>query len=227
MTPAQIEDAVAGQRCVFLVVVADEGEGIGKGEAVDISATATNATVTINPQAITPGQVAEVTLIPDEMSWEWQEIVQDNITVLIPPEPVILTVNITGERNGVKQTGTVTVKVMEGEDVPWPYAVQVRDRFIPWLAADHPELGITSETEWTGTIVYPHMEVVAYYLFYSTEWEMGVSWHVTRIPDDWAKIYLRRRLVEVQPSYAFQIDSFKTEPQLEPHVIDPPASVWR
>lgn len=63
-----IDNAVAWQRCVFLVVVADEGEGSGEGEAVDISATAPGSAVTVNPQAITLGQVAEVTVIPDEAS---------------------------------------------------------------------------------------------------------------------------------------------------------------
>lgn len=233
--PARIDDAVSGQRCVFLVVVTEPEWSysvdtrilIPKGPAVNISATALNASVTVNPQAITPGQVAEVTVIPDEMSWEAQVIVEDNMTIILPPEPVILTANVSGERDGVKRTETVTVQVMEGEDGLGPYATEVRDRFVPWLAADHPELGITNEIEWTGTIVYPHMLVVSYYLFYSDEWEMGVRWHVTMMPYDWAEIYLRRRFVEVQPSHAFKIDSFRTEPHLEPHVIDPPESVWR
>ena len=223
--PARVDDAVAGQRCVFLVVVTEPEWA--KGTAVNISATAFNASVTVNPQAITPGQVAEVTVIPDEMSWETQEIVQDNMTIIVPPEPVILTANVSGKRNGLRQTETITVRVMEGEDGLGPYASEVRDRFVPWLATNHPELGITNETEWTGTIVYPHIYVVSYYLFYSDEWEMGVRWHVTRIPDDWAEIYLRRRFVEMPPSHAFKIDSFKTEPHMEPHVIDPPESLWR
>ena len=66
--PAHIEDSVPGQRCVFLVVVADEGQGSGKGKAVGISATASSGSVTVYPQAITPEQVAEVTVIPDEAS---------------------------------------------------------------------------------------------------------------------------------------------------------------
>jgi len=51
---------------VFLVVVADEGEGSGKGGAVDISASASSGSVFVNLEAITPEQVAEVTVIPDE-----------------------------------------------------------------------------------------------------------------------------------------------------------------
>ena len=196
--PEHIKDSIPEQRCVFLVVVEDEGE------AVDISATTSSGSVTVNPQTITPEQVAEVTVIPDEAS------VGGNVTV-----------TVSGERDGLKQIETVTVWVVEGEDGLWSYATKVRDAFIPWLAANHPEFGITSETEWTGTIVYPGLYIYSYYLFFSDEWEMGVCWHVTRVPDDWAEIYLRKRFTEVQPSYAFRIDSFKTEPQLEPHVIDP------
>ena len=208
--PQHIEDSVPGQRCVFLVVVEDEGEGTGKGEAVAISATAPGSTAAIDPQAITPQQVAEATVIPDEAS-----------------VGKTLTVTIQGERSGLKQTEMVTVKVQEGHDMPWPYAEEVRDAFVPWLATNHPELGITSETEWTGTIVYPHILVVSYYLFFSEDWEMGVRWHVTRVPDDWAEIYLRRRFTETQPSFGFKIDSFKMEPRPEPHSVEPPESVWR
>ena len=138
MIPENIEPSIAGQRCVFLVVVADEGQGSGEGEAVNISATAPGAVVTVYPQAITPGQVAEVTVIPDKAS-----------------TGRTLSVNITGERGGLKQTDTTTVNVKEGEAMPWPYAAEVRDSFISWLAKNHPEFGITSETKWTGTIVFP------------------------------------------------------------------------
>jgi len=210
VTPERIEDSIAGQKCVFLVVVADEGRGSGEGKAVDISATAPDSAVTVDPQAIIPGQVAEVTVIPDEAS-----------------AGSTLTVDVSGERGGLKQTETVTVKVGEGKDMPWPYAEEVRDSFIPWLATNHPELGITNETEWTGTIVYPGILVVSYYLFFSEDWEMGVRWHVTRVPDDWAEIYLRKRFTETQPSLGFKIDSYKMVPRPEPHSVDPPESVWR
>lgn len=90
-------------------------------------------------------------------------------------------------------------------------ATEIRDRFIPWLATNHPEFGITSENEWTETIVRPHIAVVMFYLFFSEDWEMGVSWHVMIPPHDWARIYLRHRFVEVQPSYAFEISSLDAQ----------------
>lgn len=209
--PENTMDSIAGQRCVFLVAVADEGQGSGEGEAVDITATAPGAAVTVDPQAITPGQVAEVTVIPNEAS-----------------TGETLTVNIKGERGGL-QTETRTIVVLVGEDTLEPYAADVRDRFIPWLAANYPEFGITTETEWTGTVVRPRILVVTFYLFFSEDWEMGVSWHVTIPPHDWTRIYLRHRATEVSPSYAFEISSL--DAQEDPHAIDPKdafaESVWR
>ena len=142
-----------------------------------------------------------------------------------------LTVTVRGERGGLEQTETVTVEVMEGEDDDGmaSTAAEMRDKFIPWLAANHPEFGITSETEWTGTIVKPDIMVVMYYLFFSEDWEMGVSWHVTIPPHNWARIYIRHRFTEVTPSYAFEISSWSEEG--EPHAIDLKdafaESVWR
>jgi len=212
--PEHIEPSIPGQRCVFLVVVADEGHGSGEGGAANISATAPGAAVTVYPQAITPGQVAEVTVVPDEAS-----------------AGETLTVTVRGERGGLEDTETSTLVVMEwgmeGDDELASTAAEMRDKFIPWLAADHPEFGITSETEWTGTIVYPDILVVSYYLYFSEDWEMGVRWHVTIVPDDWAEIYLRKRFTETQPSHSFKIDSYEMDPQPEPHAIDPPESVWR
>jgi len=64
----EIPMAMVGQRVVFLVVAEDTGEGNGYGNAVDISATASGAAVSVNNQAIKPGEVAEVTVIPDQTS---------------------------------------------------------------------------------------------------------------------------------------------------------------
>ena len=209
--PEHMEDTIAGQRCVFLVFVEDEGPGSGAGKSVDISAAATDAIVTVSPEAIKPGEVAEVTVIPSEASIG-----------------STLTLAIDGERKGLKQTETTSLTV--GESIPDPeglvaYATEIRDKFIPWLAANHPEFGITGETEWIPTLVRPHIVVVMYYLFFSEDWEIGVRWHVTIPPHDWAEIYLRHRTTEVSPSYAFKISSL--EAQDEPQAVEPEESVWR
>jgi hypothetical protein len=207
--PEKMEDSIAGQRCVFLLTVEDSGEG----NVVNISATAPGSTVTVNPQAITAEQVAEVMVVPDEAS-----------------TGSTLTVTINGEQDGLKQTETVTVDVLEGlgevEDELAGTAAEMRDKFIPWLATNYPEFGITSETEWMPNIVLPHIMVVMYYLFFSEDWEMGVQWHVTIPPHNWTRIYLRDRTTEVSPSYAFEISSWST-PGEAPHAIELPESVWR
>ncbi len=213
VTPVHMEDTIAGQSCVFLVTVADEGSVTGEPKTVNISAQAPNAKVTVGPQAIAPGSVAEVIVVPE--------------VVLDPDEESrTLTITVNGERDGLKKTETVTIRVVDGEDLMAETAANMRDKFIPWLAENYPELGITNETEWTGTIVLPNIVVVAYYLFFSEEWEMGVRWHVTIPPHDWVRIYLRHRTTETLPSYAFEISSWST-PGEEPQAIEPPESVFR
>jgi len=207
----QIEhiQSFTGQRCVFLVVVAEEEGWLqgssGYGSAVDISASELGkmAEITVHPQAINPGQVAEVIVTPSETSI--------NQT---------LTVAITGERGGLKQTETMTIEVVMGEDGVRSYATEMRDKFIPWLAINHPEFTITNETEWIGTIVNPRILVVMHYIFLSEDWEMYVTWHVTIPPHDWTRIYLRYRFTESRPAYAFEIPSVKG--QDEPQAIEVP-----
>jgi hypothetical protein len=209
--PGQSENiqSFAGQRCVFLVVVAEEEGWLqgssGYGTVVNISAAEPGkmAAITVHPQVISPGQVAEVIVIPSEASV--------NQT---------LTVTITGERGGLKQTETTNIEVMIGEDGVRSYATEMRDKFIPWLAINHPEFSITNETEWIETIVNPRIIVVMHYIFLSEGWEMYVTWHVTIPPHDWARIYLRHRFTESRPAYAFEIPSVKG--QGEPQAIEVP-----
>jgi hypothetical protein len=211
--PVHMEDTIAGQSCVFLATVANEGSVTGEAKPVNISATATDAKVTVGPQAIAPGSVAEVVVVPE-------------VILGSDEESRALTVTVNGERDGLKKTEMVTLKVVDGEDSVFETAANMRDKFILWLAENYPELNITSETEWTGTIVLPNIEVLDYYLFFSKEWEMGIRWNATtESSEDWVRIYLRQRTVEVSPSYAFEISSVSA--QEEPQAIEPPESVWR
>ena len=90
-----------------------------------------------------------------------------------------------------------------------------------------PEFGIDTETQWTGTIVKPHILVVSHYLFFSEDWELGVMWHHMIPPYDWAQIYLRRRYIQFHPRYAFEISSLSADPEEEPFPVEPPAQVDR
>ena len=190
--------SMPGQRVVLLVVTEDTEEGDGYGEAVEVSATASGAEVSVNNPAIKPGEVAEVIIIPDQASIN-----------------KILTITINGDRSGFNQTETFDLEVIDWEDDLGEDASMMRDKFIPWLATNHPEFDITPETEWTGTIVNPRNLVVMHYMFNSENWEIYVTWHVMIQPYDWTRIYLRSRFIETQSSYAFEISSVQggVEPQ--------------
>ena len=198
--------SIAGQHCVFLVTITDEG---GKSKLpVDISAVASGAEVIIYQRAIPEGQVTEVVVIPTQAS------IGKTIEV-----------TITGNRGGLTEEKVVSFEVIEGEDDREEYATELRDRFISWLELNHPELEITNDIEWSGTMVSPQWLIVSHYLFFSEEWEMHVEWHVMIPPYDWAKIDLRHRFDEQKPSYAFEISSLDANE--EPIPIEVPESVWR
>lgn len=207
IVPLQLNGfSIAGQRCVFLVTIADEAQV--NNNAVDISATANDAEVIVEHKSITKGQVAEVTVIPASKS------------IGKPIE-----VNVTGTRDSITSKKSVTFDVIEGEDDRKDYAVEMRDRFVAWLAKNKPELKITGDTKWTPTMVSPQWLVVSHYLFFSDEWEMHVEWHIMIAPSDWVRIDLRHRFDETKPSYAFEISSRETKN--DPIPIEVPEMIWR
>jgi hypothetical protein len=205
--PEQLNgDSIAGQHCVFLVTITDEGQE--DQLPVRISATAPGAEVVIYQEDIVEGEVAEVVVIPTQASIG-----------------TIIEVTITGNRGSASDEKVVSFNVVEGEDDRQEYAGELLDRFVSWLAANYPELGITEDTEWDGTMVSPVWLVVSHYLFFSEEWEAHIAWHIMVPPDDWAKIDLRHRFDELEPSYAFKISSVNATS--EPVPIEPPETVWR
>ena len=205
--PEQLNgDSIAGQYCVFLVTITDEGQ---EGQLpVRISATAPGSEVVIYQQDIVEGEVAEVVVIPTQAS------IGKTIKV-----------TITGNRGSSTDKKVVSFEVAEGEDDRQEYAGELLDRFVPWLATNHPELGITDDTAWNGTMISPIWLVVSHYLFFSEEWEVHISWHIMVPPYDWAKIDLRHRFDELEPSYAFEISSLNATS--EPVPTELPETVWR
>jgi hypothetical protein len=207
VVPKQLNgDSIAGQHCVFLVTIADEGQE--SQIPVHISATAPGAEVVIYKEHILEGEVAEVVVMPAQASIG-----------------TTIDVTITGNRGSSTNEKTVSFEVAEGEDDRQEYAEELLDRFVSWLAKDHTELGITDDTAWNGTMVSPVWLVVAHYLFFSEEWEVHLAWHIMVPPDDWARIDLRHRFDELEPSYAFEISSVNSTG--EPVPIEPPDTVWR
>lgn len=205
--PEQLNgDSIAGQHCVFLVTITDEGQ---EGQLpVRISAKAPGAQVVIYQQDIVEGQVAEVVVIPTQKS------IGKTIKV-----------TITGTRGSATDKKVVSFEVAEGEDNRQGYAEMLLDRFVSWLATNHPEFGITEDTAWNGTMVSPVWLVVSHYLFFSEEWEAHIEWHIMIPPYDWAKIDLRHRFDQLAPSYAFEISSVNATS--EPVPIEVPETVWR
>lgn len=226
VVPSQMNDVINGQVCVLLVTVANE-EGEESDEPVQISATANDAEVTVEPEEILPGEVCEVTVIPAVTFPEDWEGPSEGMDDLPYGEGVEVLVSIVGERDGAEQTADVSLNVLPGEDTVEEYATEMRDLFIPWLAEAHPEFGITADTEWTPTIVKPHILVVTHYLFFSEEWEMSVMWHVMIPPYNWAHIYLRPRYTGTVPQYAYEIPSVTADPLPDPVPMEVPTEIDR
>jgi len=221
MTPTQIVDSIVGQKIVLLATVTDDETRPWPTGLVRLSATADDATVTVVPTFVIPGQVAEITVVPATP--------KNGNEQLIPNEEGgwMRDVQVSAERFGVQRSATVPVRVVSDEpDLVGPLAAEVRDLFLPWLAENRPELGIGPTTAWTGTIVTPHILVVNHYLYFSAEWELHVFWHVMIPPYDWARIELRRRFEETTPSLAFEIPSRSATP-LEVNEIEPEDTLWR
>lgn len=196
--------AIVDQRIHYLVTVTSEA----KTDPVKIAATAVNAAVTIVYPEITEGKVAEVIVTPEAAS------VGKTVEV-----------TVTGTRGTVTDTKKVTFEVIDGVDDRKDTARRLLTSFTDYLAAEHPELGIKSDTQWTGTMVSPQWLVVSHYLFFSEQWELHLEWHIMVAPDDWARIDLRKRGTEVKPSAAFEISSVSQD--TKPKSIEIPTEVWR
>ena len=214
-----MDDVLVGQRCVLLVTVTDEREDeAAEAWPVTISATSPGGSVHVEPEAIVPGQVAEVTVIPEHH----------------PDDPAggeegwTVTATVTAERDGHRQTADVPLTIWSlEEDLVEPLAVDMRAKFIPLLAADYPDLGIDENTEWTPTIVTLHNLVVTHYLFFSDEWEMHIYWHNMIPPYDWAVVDLRRRFQETRYSVAFDLAHWQSDEPQELTQTVPEDDLWR
>ena len=207
VVPEQLNgDSIAGQHCVFLVTISDDEQE--SGLPVTVSGEAPGAEVITYHEDIYEGEVAEVVVIPAQAS------VGRTVTV-----------TITGDRGGSTDQKVIDFAVAEGEDDRQEYAGELLGKFAPWLAENHPDLGITVDTAWNGTMVSPIWLIVSHYLFFSDEWEAHIYWHVMIPPYDWAKIDLRHRFDELAPSYAFEISSL--DGGSEPVPIGVPETVWR
>jgi hypothetical protein len=203
--PPEVRAAIPGQRVCFLVTITDPA---APASPVTIGASATGAKlIGIEPVELSPGTVGEVCVVPDATSVE-----------------TTAQVTITATRDGASQSVDRSLPVFPMADERFADAAPCFDRWVDWLVAEHPELGITGSTEWTPEFVSTLL-VVSHYGWWSDEWEVTVLWHNMIAPHDWTEIHLRHRWTDVAPSLAFRIDSVSGE--TEPHAVTPPEVVVR
>ena len=203
--PVEARVAIPGQKICFLVVVKDGGGG---SSPATISAVASGASVVdVRPAQLAPGEVGEVWVVPDPATTE----VVDGVT-------------ISATRAGVVRTTQRSIRIMPMIDERAKDAQPYFERWVAWLAAEQPELGITAETAWEPVFVSTFL-VVSHYSYYSDEWELTLSWHNMIPPDDWTEITLRHRGTETAPSLAFHVDSVAGA--TAPHAVTPPEAIFR
>lgn len=203
--PPEVRAAIPGQKVCFLVVVSDTAT---PATPVTIAAWASKAKVTgIEPVELTAGVVGEVWVVPDASAVE-----------------TTASVTITATRAGVTKTVERSLPIFPMADERAADAQPYFEYWVAWLAAEHPELGITEDTTWEPTFVSTLL-VVSHYAYWSADWELTVAWHVMMPPDDWSEIHLRHRGTESAPSLAFRTDSYSGE--TEPHAVEPPEVVVR
>ena len=210
VSPRTITDLPQASACVFLVSLRSAAAGALQGP-VNLAATSSAGRVSLSSDRLAEGDVAELTV-------ESQDAAVGST----------VTVSVTAQRSGETHTTDVSAQItdpIESADDRLATAATIRDAFLPWIASEHPELGIDNDTAWTAFPLRPHILEVSYGLFQSAEWELAIWWHVTIAPHDWARMYLRRRFSETAPSFAAEIASFSTGgPPVE---IDPPEQIWR
>jgi hypothetical protein len=175
------------------MLVTAEDTPAGASE-VEVTALGTGGQVSVDPPSIGAGQVAEVTYVADAVDGE---------------QEVPMTLTITGRRGSISHEQKVTTVIVPWEDTLAATASEIFAIFQPWLAENHPELGIDPATVFDGTLVAPQLLVVSHYAFFNEEWEVGLGWHIMTAPDDWAEIYLRPRDV-MSPTKAFRLNSWST-----------------
>lgn len=201
--PTEFFPVTPGQLFVVLA------SSVGADSPIVVSASGSGA-ATVEPEqlALAPGDVAE-------------------FTVVALPESVggSITVDLTGQSGGVETSHSLTLEVVDWPDDIRPLAIELRDRFVNHLEREYPELGISSETEWTPTITKPQILVVMHYLFFSDDWEMGITWHVTVPEHAWSRMYLRPR-DQLTPTFGLEIPSY-LDPASQPSPWTPPPEIDR
>jgi hypothetical protein len=203
VAPSEYMPIIPGQ--LFVILATASG---GSGSVTMTADIAGDADVTPPTATVDPGEVTE-------------------FTVVARPESIGSTVSVAlrAERGIVNRTHSMDLEVVEWSDDLEPLATELRERFVTYLAENHPDFGITTETEWTSTITKPQILVVMHYLFFSEQWEMGMMWHVTVPEHAWSRMYLRPRDA-MTPTFGLEIPSY-LDPTSQPGPWEPPEEIDR
>lgn len=200
----------AGQPCLLVLQV--EPSRPGEEDAlIALAVEVTGAQAVISPTPVRIGDVAEVMIVPE-------------------PERIDRTITLFARGTSAQSTDVSTWRLQVVDGFRFPdervaHATALRDRFLAWLLDAHPELPVLPSSTWEPILIRPLHLVVSHCLFVNAQWELAVWWHVTAPPNDWARIYLRRRFEETAPSFSAQIDS-AAEASV-PIEIHPPPCIFR
>lgn len=188
--PEFVQGALPGEPVMLLAAV--EGETAGTSPVTLTAAATGGATIDVEPASISPGELAEVTVVAADVTEETE-----------------IEVTVTARRGDEEHQTTKPIVVMPQQDELEPAARDVLGLFLPWLAEQQPELGIGPDTELTGMVVAPRLLVVSHYAFLNEDYEIGLAWHIMIPPDDWADLYIRPR-DSLRPTVAFRLSSWST-----------------
>lgn len=205
VAPEFVQGTIPGAPLVLLVTLIE-------GDEARLSATGDGAEVSVAPDRIGAGEVAEVTVVASPTEEETE-----------------LGVTIVATADGGTSEVNRTVTVLPWTDDRGQQAREILALFAVWLGENRPELGIAEEIAVTGSFTAPLLLVVSHYTFWTDEWEMGLSWHVMVPPDDFAELYLRPR-EELIPTMAFRLGSWQTAletGQVDITQVPPPPEVVR
>lgn len=122
-------------------------------------------------------------------------------------------------------TKTATVEVINCTFSLIPEVSQMLHCFTSFLIANYSSYSLADNNTLTFLGIIPRHLVVEQYIFCSDSWELVLSRHATRVPDDFAKIYLRSRNA-FNPALAWRIDSWGSGNHTI-YEINPPETIFR
>ena len=207
--PEFVQGMYPGVPVTVLVAVADDSAGSGE---VALTADFSHGSATVAPSGVSTGQIAQVTFTADPVVDEQEEAL-----------------TVEGTRGSAESVADRRIVVMPGADDREAIARDLLALFLARLQQDRPDLRITEQSAFDGSVVAPRLLVVSHYLFQNDEYELGLSWHIMVAPDDWSELYVRPK-DSLTPVTAFRLSSWSMAlagENVEFTEVEPPAQIVR